>query len=48
MIGALVIFGTRMDQRGLVIALAWAALIGGALQFLVQVPWILRLERGCG
>jgi putative peptidoglycan lipid II flippase len=45
MIGALVIFGTRLDQRGLVIALSWGALLGGALQFLIQVPWIVRLER---
>jgi putative peptidoglycan lipid II flippase len=45
MIAALVLFGTRLDQRGLVIALAWGALIGGALQFLVQLPWILRVER---
>jgi putative peptidoglycan lipid II flippase len=45
MIGALVIFGARLDQRGLVVALSWGALLGGALQFLVQLPWILRSER---
>ena len=45
MIAVLVMFGARLDQRGLVIALAWGALLGGALQFLVQIPWILRLER---
>lgn len=45
MIAVLFIFGARLDQRGLVVALAWGALVGGALQFLVQVPWILRLER---
>jgi putative peptidoglycan lipid II flippase len=45
MIAALVMFGMRVDQRSLVIAVAWGALIGGALQFLVQVPWIIRLER---
>lgn len=45
MIAVLVLLGTRLDQRGLVIALAWGALLGGALQFLIQVPWILRLER---
>jgi putative peptidoglycan lipid II flippase len=45
MIATLVLFGTRLDQRGLTIALAWGALVGGALQFLVQVPWILRLNR---
>jgi putative peptidoglycan lipid II flippase len=45
MIAVLIMFGTRLDQRSLVVALAWGALIGGALQFLVQLPWILRLER---
>jgi putative peptidoglycan lipid II flippase len=45
MIAALLIFGARLDQRGLVIALGWGALIGGGLQFLVQLPWVLRLER---
>jgi putative peptidoglycan lipid II flippase len=45
MIAVLLIFGMRLDQRALVIALAWGALIGGALQFLIQLPWILRLER---
>jgi putative peptidoglycan lipid II flippase len=45
MIGVLVLFGTRLDQRGLILALSWGALVGGALQFLIQVPWILKLER---
>jgi putative peptidoglycan lipid II flippase len=45
MIATLLIFGTTMDQRGLVIALSWGALIGGALQFLIQVPWIVKLQR---
>lgn len=45
-IAVLLFFGTRLDQRNLVIALAWGALIGGALQFLVQLPWVLRLQRG--
>jgi putative peptidoglycan lipid II flippase len=30
---------------GLVVALSWGALGGGALQFLVQLPAVLRLER---
>ncbi len=30
---------------GLTVALAWGALVGGVLQFLVQVPFVLRLER---
>jgi putative peptidoglycan lipid II flippase len=46
MITVLLVFGTRLDQRSLVVALSWGALVGGALQFLVQVPWILRLQRG--
>jgi putative peptidoglycan lipid II flippase len=45
MIAVLLVFGTRLDHRGLVIALAWGALIGGALQFLIQLPWILRVQR---
>jgi putative peptidoglycan lipid II flippase len=45
MIAVLLIYGTRLEQNDLVVALAWGALIGGALQFLVQVPWVLRLER---
>ncbi|HUF49229.1 MAG TPA: murein biosynthesis integral membrane protein MurJ [Longimicrobiales bacterium] len=45
MIAVLVLFGSRLDQRNLVIALAWGALLGGALQFLVQLPWVFRLER---
>ena len=45
MIGALIIFGGRTDQRGLVIALAWGALIGGGLQFAIQLPWVLMLDR---
>jgi putative peptidoglycan lipid II flippase len=46
MIAALLMFGGRLDQRGLVLALSWGALVGGALQFLVQLPWIVRLARG--
>jgi putative peptidoglycan lipid II flippase len=46
MIAVLLIFGARLDQRGLVVALSWGALVGGALQFLVQVPWILRVGGG--
>ncbi len=44
-IGALVAFGTRLDLDGLLIAAAWGALIGGLLQFGVQLPWVRRLER---
>src|SRR5690606_9529699 len=35
----------RMELDGLVVALAWGALVGGLLQFSIQLPWVLRLER---
>jgi putative peptidoglycan lipid II flippase len=44
-IASFFIFSGRFDQGGLLIAVAWGALIGGALQFLVLLPWVLRLER---
>ena len=44
-IGAFVAFGTRLDLDGLLIAAAWGALVGGLLQFGVQLPWVWRLER---
>jgi putative peptidoglycan lipid II flippase len=45
MIAALLLLGGRLGRASLVIALAWAALIGGGLQFAVQLPFLLRLER---
>jgi putative peptidoglycan lipid II flippase len=45
MIGTMVLLGGTMDLAGLTQALAWGALLGGALQFAIQVPWILKLER---
>lgn len=45
MIATLLLFGTRLEPARLVVALAWGALIGGALQFAIQLPWVLRLER---
>jgi putative peptidoglycan lipid II flippase len=44
-IGALVAFGSRLDLDALVVAAAWGALLGGALQFAVQLPAVLRLDR---
>jgi putative peptidoglycan lipid II flippase len=44
-IGALVAFGSRLELDGLVVAAAWGALLGGALQFAVQLPSVLRLDR---
>lgn len=45
MITTLLFFGRRMDPGELVVALAWGAFVGGLLQFLVQLPRVLRLER---
>jgi putative peptidoglycan lipid II flippase len=45
MIATLVALGGTRSPDRLVVALAWGALVGGALQFLVQLPWVLRMER---
>lgn len=45
MITTLLLFGGAMPPDRLVVALSWGALIGGGLQFAVQLPWVLRLER---
>lgn len=45
MIAGMLLYGFRVDQPSLARVLAWSALIGGGLQFLVQVPRVLRLER---
>jgi putative peptidoglycan lipid II flippase len=44
-IAALVGFGTRLESGGLLIAAGWGALLGGLLQFGIQLPWVLRLDR---
>jgi putative peptidoglycan lipid II flippase len=44
-VAALVAFGSRLDLAALVRATAYGALAGGALQFLVQLPFVLRLDR---
>jgi putative peptidoglycan lipid II flippase len=44
-IGALVAFARRLDLDALLMAAAWGALAGGLLQFLVQLPAVLRLDR---
>lgn len=43
MIGALLLFGRRQGSIDLAVTLAWASVIGAALQFLVQLPTVLRL-----
>lgn len=44
-IAALLVFGGRLDSSRLLIATAWGALAGGLLQFGVQLPWVIRLDR---
>ncbi|HEY8519942.1 MAG TPA: murein biosynthesis integral membrane protein MurJ [Gammaproteobacteria bacterium] len=44
-IGALVAFGGRLELDALLMAAAWGALVGGFLQFGIQLPWVLRLDR---
>lgn len=45
-IGALLAFAGRTDLDGLLMAAAWGAFAGGVLQFGVQLPWVLRLQKG--
>ena len=42
MIATLVYFGSRTDQSRLAIALAWGTVLGSALQFGIQVPFVLK------
>jgi putative peptidoglycan lipid II flippase len=42
MIATLVIFGARLGQYPLAIALAWGAVVGSALQFGMQVPFVFH------
>jgi len=44
-IAALVGFHSRVSLDGLLMAAAWGALVGGFLQFGIQLPWVLKLER---
>jgi putative peptidoglycan lipid II flippase len=43
MIGALLGFGGRDDRISLTMMLAWASVLGAALQFVIQLPTVLRL-----
>jgi putative peptidoglycan lipid II flippase len=45
MIATMLLLGGEMTQRELIVALSWGALLGGVLQFGIQLPWVLRLER---
>lgn len=44
-IGTLVAFGGRLSAERLMTALAWGALLGGVFQLVIQLPWVLTLER---
>jgi putative peptidoglycan lipid II flippase len=44
-IAALIGFSGRVELDGLLMAAAWGALAGGFLQFGVQLPWVLKLDR---
>jgi putative peptidoglycan lipid II flippase len=46
MIGSLVMFGSRMGQFPLAEAVAWGSVVGSGLQFVVQLPAVLRLVKG--
>jgi putative peptidoglycan lipid II flippase len=45
MIASLVIFGTRLGQGDLAIALSWGTVIGSGLQLGIQVPFVFRYAR---
>jgi putative peptidoglycan lipid II flippase len=42
MIATLVIFGARLGQFPLAVALAWGTIVGSALQFGLQLPFVFR------
>jgi putative peptidoglycan lipid II flippase len=44
-IATLLVFGSRVALDSLLMAAAWGALAGGFLQFGVQLPWVLALDR---
>jgi putative peptidoglycan lipid II flippase len=46
MIAALLGFGARQDRIALAVTLGWASVAGAGLQFLVQLPTVMRLIPG--
>ena len=46
MIGALLWYGGTTTQPRLAVIIAWASVVGSALQFGVQLPLVLRITRG--
>ncbi len=45
-IGAMIAFGAGATQSSLTVIMGWAALLGGGLQFGIQLPWVIRVSRG--
>jgi putative peptidoglycan lipid II flippase len=45
MVTTLVVFGMRMSGAALAYALAWGTLVGFALQFAIEIPFVLRHAR---
>lgn len=45
MIVAFLIAGPRQEREALVVTVAWASVLGSLLQFAIQVPTVLRLDR---
>jgi putative peptidoglycan lipid II flippase len=45
MIGTLVIFGSRLREGDLAVALAWGSVLGSGLQLAVQIPFVIRYAR---
>lgn len=46
MIGTLLLFGGKLSQPSLAVALAWGTVLGSLLQLLVQVPFVLKNAKG--
>jgi putative peptidoglycan lipid II flippase len=45
MIATLVIFGTKLRQADLAIALSWGTVVGSALQFGIQIPFVFKYAK---
>lgn len=45
MIATLVIFGSRLKNGDLAVALAWGTVIGCVLQFAIQIPFLIRYQK---
>lgn len=44
-VAALIAFSFQESLDTLLMAVGWGALVGGFLQFAIQLPWVLRLDR---